>query len=509
MNDFPSHIWTIELPSEAATIALARDLAPVLKAGDLVTLAGDLGAGKTAFARALIREIAGDAQLEVPSPTFTLIQLYETATFPIVHADLYRLGGPGELAELGWDEAADGALVLVEWPDRAGESLPADRLDIVLELDTRDIQARRATLTGHGAFAAKLRRAAQLGEFLIGAGWHDAQRTHIQGDASTRSYSRLTRGQETVILMNAPPRTDTTPVRYGKPYSIIAHISQDVRPFIAMTRGLAAAGLSSPEILAEDLPHGLLLVEDFGAEGVVDANGPIAERYGLTIDLLAALHGQDLTRILPVTPTMTHTIPLFDEQAMEIELELLLDWYLPHIGAPQLSQRNRDNFLALWRAVLAPLHKGPKTWLLRDVHSPNLVWLPRREGLRRIGLLDFQDAMIGSPAYDVASLCMDARVDVPQPLELQLLARYVKARKLADAEFDAAAFARDYAVMGAQRLTKILGIFARLDKRDGKPLYLQHLPRVRAYLDRALAHPVLAELRIWFETFLVPVEARR
>jgi len=309
--------------------------------------------------------------------------------------------------------------------------------------------------------------------------------------------------------MNAPARTDTNPVRYGKPYSAVAHISQDVRPFIAMARGLSAAGFSTPEILAEELAQGLLLLEDFGTEGVTDANGPIPERYGLTIDILAALHGREMTRILPVTPTMTHTIPMFDQQAMEIELEQLVDWYLPQIGAPALSQRNRDNFLALWRAVLAPLHKGPKTWLLRDVHSPNLIWLPEREGLRRIGLLDFQDAMMGSPAYDVASLCMDARIDVPQPLELQLLARYVKARKIADPAFDAAAFARDYAVMGAQRVTKILGIFARLNKRDNKPGYLKHIPRVRGYLDRSLAHPALAELRIWFETFVFSVERRR
>ena len=188
---------------------------------------------------------------------------------------------------------------------------------------------------------------------------------------------------------------------------------------------------------------------------------------------------------------------------------MLLDWYLPLIGAPQLSQRNRDNFIALWRAALSPAVKGEKTWLLRDMHSPNLMWLENREGIRKIGLLDFQDAMIGPTAYDVAALCLDARVTIPQTLELQLLTRYVKARKTAEIGFDAAEFAQAYAVMGAQRNTKILGLFSRLDRRDGKPAYLKHIPRIRAYLDRTLAHPSLADLREWFETFVFAIEARQ
>src|SRR5262249_41271135 len=156
-------------------------------------------------------------------------------------------------------------------------------------------------------------------------------------------------------------------------------------------------------------------------------------------------------------------IPPFDLPAMEIEVELMIDWYMPKIGAPPISQRSRDAFFALWRHALLPAVKGQRTWLLRDVHSPNLIWLAGREGMARIGLLDFQAAMIGSPAYDVASLAMDARVSVPEELELQLLARYVKARRAVDQAFDPAGFTRDYAVMGAQRLTKILGIFARLE----------------------------------------------
>ncbi|OCC06161.1 tRNA (N6-adenosine(37)-N6)-threonylcarbamoyltransferase complex ATPase TsaE [Labrys sp. WJW] len=508
MTDLLTHQWTVDLPSEAATELLARDLAATLRAGDLVTLSGDLGAGKTAFARALIREIAEDPELEVSSPTFTLIQLYDTPTFPIVHADLYRIGHASELDELGWDEAPDGALVLVEWPEKAGETLPADRLDIRFVHAGRSETARRATLTGTGDWSARLRRFSQTGDFLRHAGWQDAAREHVQGDASTRSYARLRRGQNTVILMNSPARTDRTPVRYGKTYSQIAHISQDVKPFVAMARGLAERGFSAPQILKEDLLHGLLLLEDFGTDFIAEDGKPVAERYGVAVDLLAHLHGMELPDTLPVASAINHKIPSFDHGALDIEVELLIEWYMPMIGAPQLSQRNRDHFTALWRSALAPVVKGEQSWLLRDVHSPNLMWLPRREGIKRIGLLDFQDAMIGPPAYDVASLCLDARVSLDQELELQLLTRYVKARRGADAAFDPAGFARAYAVMAAQRNTKLLGLFARLDKRDGKPAYLKHIPRIRAYLDRALAHPTLADLREWFETFVFAIEAR-
>jgi aminoglycoside/choline kinase family phosphotransferase len=144
--------------------------------------------------------------------------------------------------------------------------------------------------------------------------------------------------------------------------------------------------------------------------------------------------------------------------------------------------------------------------VLRDFHSPNLLWLAEREGVARVGLLDFQDAVLGSPAYDVASLLMDARVDVSEVMELKLLARYAIGRKARDPGFDPVRFAGRYAVLGAQRATKILGIFARLDRRDRKPQYLRHLPRVWNYLLRSLQHPALAELQNWYLTHVPPPE---
>jgi aminoglycoside/choline kinase family phosphotransferase len=163
----------------------------------------------------------------------------------------------------------------------------------------------------------------------------------------------------------------------------------------------------------------------------------------------------------------------------------------------------RKEFIALWRQALEPAIDAPATWVLRDYHSPNLLWLPQREDVARIGLLDFQDALLGPAAYDVASLLQDARVDVPESLEVTLLSRYVRAR-LEDKRFDAAAFTRLYATLAAQRATKILGIFSRLDRRDGKPQYLRHMPRLLTYLWRSLAHPALAPLKAWYAANLPP-----
>ena len=214
--------------------------------------------------------------------------------------------------------------------------------------------------------------------------------------------------------------------------------------------------------------------------------------------MLASLHGHELPETLPVAPHLDYRLPPYDFGAFLIEAELLLDWYLTAAGAPA-TDFARDDFVELWRKALrAGASRRAPTWVLRDYHSPNLLWLPERDGIARIGVLDFQDALIGPSAYDVASLLQDARVDVPEAMEMALLGRYVRARLDDEQDFDTGGFMRLYATLAAQRATKILGIFARLDRRDGKPQYLRHMPRLWGYLQRSLAHPALAPLKAWY-----------
>ena len=507
----PDSPWELILEDEAATDDLGRFLAGLLAPGDRVALSGGLGGGKTTLARAMIRALAGDPSLDVPSPTFTLLQPYEAADGrAILHADLYRLRSPDELVELGFEELAEGAIALVEWPDRLGPDAGRPVLTVDLALAPEfGPDARRAVIAARGGLAPRLARARALRTLLARAGWSEAARAHIQGDASTRAYERLVQPDgSAAILMIAPRRPDGPPIRNGRPYSAIARLAESVHAFVAVDRGLRALGISAPRILGEDLEAGLLLTEDLGREPVVGPEGPLQERYAEATRLLAKLHATDLPGVLPVADGIDHVLPSYDLEALLIEVELLLDWYVPHAGGGSVAGGARAEFLAAWSAILAEIVAARPTWTLRDYHSPNLIWLPEREGLERVGVIDFQDAVLGHPAYDVASLLQDARVDASPELELRLLGLYARERRAREPGFDVEGFARAYAILAAQRATKILGIFVRLDRRDGKPGYLAHLPRIEGYLARSLAHPALARLRAWYAAQLPGLAGR-
>jgi len=496
--------FSVALANETATAQLMADLALLVGPGDVITLSGDLGAGKTAAARAMIRYLASDEALEVPSPTFTLAQSYDSP-FPIVHADLYRINDSSELEEIGLSPLPEGTLALIEWPERAADALPEDRIDIAFShRPAFGSSARAAEFTGYGKAAVQVERLRALRQFLETSGMLEAQRERMPGDASTRSYARL-HLDGTSILMNSPKRPDGPPIYNGKSYSAAVHLAEDVKPFVAIANGLRERGFSAPAIRHQDLDSGFLITEDFGQAGVVEGDPPqpIVERYEAATDMLAALHRETLPDILLLTLESTHTIPLFDTEALLVEMGLMLEWYLPDRGVePDADLRNE--FIAMWRELLKKPAAAARTWVIRDFHSPNIIWLGDRSGILRVGIIDFQDAVLGPAAYDLVSLLQDARIDVPEALELTLLTRYIKARRVADANFDAASFAELYAIMSAQRNTRLLGTFARLNRRDGKPQYLRHQPRIWTYLTRSLAHPALAGFRDWYATHVPP-----
>ena len=486
---------TIELEDEAATTRLGADLAAVARVGDVFALSGDLGAGKTTLARGFVRALAADPALDVPSPTFTLVQSYP-GRIAVHHFDLYRLAAGSDLDELGFDEAVSDGVALVEWPERAAEFLPAARIRVEL---THRGEGRVATIEAPDPALRRLRRTLAIRRFLAEAGAPGAARTFLLGDASTRTYETIASpGAAKRILMNAPRQPDGPPIRDGKPYSQIAHLAESVTPFVAIAKALTSRGFCAPNIFAQDLDQGLLLIEHLGDGGFLDTAGaPVRERYLAAATLLAGIHRHDWPLEMEAAPGVIHHLPLYDRDAMMIEAELLTDWYVPEETGRALQDADRAEYRTAWDAAIARLATAEKSIVLRDYHSPNIIWREERSGNDRLGIIDFQDALWGPAAYDVASLAMDARVTIPPELERETVDAY-KAARHAHGGFDEAAFDEAYAIMAAQRNSKILGIFVRLNRRDGKPQYLKHLPRIRDYVGRVLPHPALAGVRDFY-----------
>lgn len=480
---------TFRAGTEEATARIAEAIASVVVVGDLITLSGDLGAGKTSFVRAAIRWLASDPERSVASPTFALAQVHDDLFIPVTHADFYRLETPGDARELALDEALETGAVFVEWPDKGDLPAPAT-FSISIE-PGEDETDRQIIVTADETAASRLERLTAVCDFLTSAGWADARRCRLQGDASTRRYEKLS-GAERAILMDSPRQPDGLPIRNGLPYSRLAYLAESITPFIAVANWLAEQHLSVPTFSAYDLDQGLAIISDLGDVGLVDDTGrPIAARYEAAIAVLAELHRHAAPEAVTIDGRV-HPINAYDREVQLTEIELFADWFAP-TAIPQFDTSMRNDLLDAWRAALGALPDTPPVLVLRDYHSVNLMWRERPTDIERIALIDFQDALAGHPAYDVVSLCQDARTTVPPTLETALLDHY---RRQAQPP-DWAAFETAYALLGAQRATKILGIFVRLHRRDGKPDYLRHLTRVGTYLGRDLAHPALAPVASW------------
>lgn len=486
---------------------LAELIALKARAGDLITLTGDLGAGKTTFARAFIRALLMAPDAEVPSPTFTLVQTYATPRVEVAHFDLYRLNSADELDEIGFDEAIATGLALVEWPERAEGRLDGNRLDIALATST-SAETRTVTLTPGAGWAARLERLREIDEFLS-ANTNGGTLQYLQGDASTRAYARITPPDAAFVLMDSPRMPDGPPIRDGLPYSRIAHLAEDVTAFHALADALGACGLIVPTVRAFDHERGLLLIDDLGdltLGRAVEQGEDLQALWSTALDGLIALRAHIPAERLPVAASsIEHVLHRYDRTALTIEIELLTDWFWPALKGAPIPADVKAEFLALWDAQIDRLEALPVGWVLRDYHSPNLMWLPDH----RVGALDFQDAMRGPWAYDVVSLLQDARLDVPENAEQALLDHYRQEVHRREPNFDASEFDWAYAVLGAQRNTKLLGIFTRLAHRDGKPAYLAHIPRIWRYLERDLKHPALAELEGWFDAHFPRSERAR
>ncbi|WP_310621660.1 tRNA (adenosine(37)-N6)-threonylcarbamoyltransferase complex ATPase subunit type 1 TsaE [Flexibacterium corallicola] len=473
----------------------AADLAELLKQGDVVALSGDLGVGKSTISRALLRHLAADPHLEVPSPTFTLVQVYDLPRLYVAHLDLYRVEEPEELEELGLEDTLEQGAALIEWPEMGDPSFWPHALYLeIREGDTPDTRVVSASSENED-WNARLQRLIARRDIVAKAGWEHAQRQYLQGDASTRSYVRLIQNGETAILMDSPARCDEPLLADGQAYSQAVHLAQNIEGFLAVGQALEVRGYTVPKTLAANKERGLALLGDLGSRFIVEDGEPVTERYKRAIDVLVDMHSNAWPQSVGVPGGGRYTLGNYDGQALLLEADLFLDWYLPYAKGQQASRAMREEFHRLWSCALAPLAALPQVWCLRDYHSPNLLWMDHETGLKQIGLIDFQDAVMGPSAYDVASLVMDARVGVSHKLQDSLIDYYCTQARENLLSFDEKLFRYGVAVLAAQRNTKILGGFVRLDQAYGKPEYIHKIPGILSYLKRGLDHPELKDLK--------------
>jgi hypothetical protein len=351
--------------------------------------------------------------------------------------------------------------------------------------------------------------------FLTRAGWGDAVRIPLPGDASTRSYIRLQQNGRTALLMDQPQSAETPAApasaspseRRALGYNAVARLAgADCARFVAVAKYLLAKGLSAPEIYADDAAQGFVLIEDLGDDLFADALTRGADEealYAAAAEVLATLHADAAPGMLP----SDKHLHAYDETALLAEVDLLTEWFFPVALGRKADEAEIGQHRELWRQALAPHLGAAPVFVHRDYHAQNLLWRPERGGVARVGLIDFQDAVAGAKAYDLVSLVEDARRDVTPSLAESATARYLAAMHAQGTPLDALAFAEETAVFAAQRNAKIVGIFARLFRRDGKPRYLTYLPRVWFHLGRDLEHPALAALKSWYDR-AIPQAAR-
>ena len=479
--------------------ALARELSLWARPGLAIYLSGDLGAGKSAFARAFIRGLApDDREFDIPSPSFSLVQSYDALRVPVVHVDLYRISSAAEVAELGLEEVLAKSLMLIEWPEKLPENISPDRLKISI---SGSGETRNLKLEAAGKWIEILKRDEAIKEFVNQSQVTGGTRFHFEGDASARRYERVAGNAATRLLMDMPSRPDGPVVKNGKPYSAIAHLAEGISAVVGINDYLFNLDYSVPRIYTADVKLGLALIESLGDKvfsRMMARGEDMGEPMKAAVDVLADMAARDWPRTVPVRGGTEHHIESYDLDAMLIEVDLLPSWFWPLQKKSDPDDALKAEFATIWQTLIANIGSHKPVWTLRDYHSPNLLWLPERDGLHRVGIIDTQDCVMGHPAYDLVSMLQDARVDIDFKRADELFDVLLRLRA-AQGPFDAREFSRVFAILGAQRATKILGIFARLSKRDGKPIYLNHIPRVLRYLKRNLAHPDLAVLKSWYE----------
>lgn len=490
------------LKSVRETEALAAKIAKYIVAGDVIRLKGDLGVGKSVFARSIIRALGHNGE-HIPSPTFTLIQTYDDTRLPLAHIDLYRMESEDEVEAIGVECWLDHGVVIVEWPEKALNWFPEQKPDLldfhIMEMDNSGTltitleelanEARSVTFEGGASWSRRLslvnnqydRPVTEKGRqnFVAECGYRNHVISPVSADASFRTYWRINTAEGSRIIMDSPP-----PI-------------ENVKPVITMTKYLESIGVHAPHIYQKDEKNGYLLLEDFGnttvRNGIINHNKPLDPWYYKAVDVLGHLASSQLPDIREYT-----------KKALWSEVSRFMDWYLPCARSTATHTADRKAFKQLWEPLFDKILDVPKTTVLWDYHADNLMMLTDgepKEGLSEIGVIDFQDARIGPVSYDMSMLLQDVRFEISKDLEHKLIQHFISSQNKINEE----KFMLSYNLINLQRTLKIIGGFTRLHFRDGKDTYLQYLPRCWQIVDEALQTPECADIK-HFMNNIVPAK---
>ena len=332
-------------------------------------------------------------------------------------------------------------------------------------------------------------RITKKNSFVKDSGLKITRSDPLKSDASFRTYERLYSESKTFILMDAPPQT-----------------GENCKAFLAISNYLIDSGFSAPNIYKHDLENGFLILEDFGDRLfslIMKDNFNEKNLYINALDCLLALQDRTVTEYVKIFDNEKYKIPLYDELALLKEVNLLIDWFYPTIFGERINEKLRVEYVSIWKDLISRLDKTNKVLVLRDYHVDNLIYLKDRNGINRVGLLDFQDAVIGSPLYDLVSLLEDSRILVKKNIVDEMIKRFLNNTNMVKSDF-----IRDYSIFGAQRHSKVIGIFTRLYKRDKKSNYLKFIPYTWDLLEKSLTNLPSSDLSSWLNKN-IPSEFRK
>ena len=464
---------------------LAKELVPLLNEGGVMTLNGQIGAGKTTLAKLIIQELTQTPLEDIVSPTFNLYHTYNRDNLEIAHYDFYRIESEIELLEIDLNESLTDKICIIEWADKFRDLLPKDRIEIFITCKKNERVYRINPL---GKFREVVSNRAKIENYLGGLDINFTELQRLPGDASKRNYYRVMSPDNTMILMDATQESNIKS-KTG--------LSNGIDDFIKIQKYLDSIDVRVPKLIGRNRIDNILLEEDLGEYSYADmlTKENYQKLYNPAIKTLIHISNINHPKNIS-TDSNPHYLKEFDLDIYLNEAEIFIDYYWPFIHGKQCNADKKQEFTHVMGEVYSNL-TDDKTLMLRDFHSPNLLFLENEDGFRKCAVIDFQDALFGHPLYDLVSLTNDARTTIDEHQEKYLIDLYKKDFPFNNFQFDSLSFIEQYHILGVQRSIKILGIFARLAILETNQNYLVHMPRVICYIKRIMQSGSIQTLACW------------